>query len=56
MENKELIDLLKSNLTVEIDVKIWSNIHEVKTVVKFGNEVISETTKKCSIGIEPNYS
>jgi hypothetical protein len=48
-----LIKLLKDNLTIEVDIhKTYSNIHDIKTIVKFGDEVISETIKKeCPIGI-----
>ena len=50
---EELIKLLKDNLTVEVDIrKTYSNIHDIKTIVKFNDEVISETIKKeCPIGI-----
>lgn len=53
---QELINLLKDNLAVEVDIiKTWSNCHTVRTTVMFGDEIISEITKKdCVIGIEPS--
>ena len=57
LTKEELINLLKANLTVDIDInKTHSNIHTIKTTVKFGNEVISETIKKREIGISPTWS
>jgi hypothetical protein len=54
---EEIIKLLKDNLTIEVDIrKTYSNIHDIKTIVKFGDEVISETIKKeCTIGISPTW-
>jgi hypothetical protein len=57
ISKEELIKLLKDNLTIEVDIRnTYSNVHDIKTIVKFGDEAISETIKKdCSIGISPTW-
>lgn len=53
---KEIIELLKQELKIEVEIEHYaSNVHNVITTTKIGDEVISKETKPCKIGQIPSW-